>query len=69
MPLTVPSLSSKISSALDAVLGSPANPGQRDAVVEAIASAIISEIQENAVVVGETQVGNGTSPLREGAIL
>lgn len=62
MPLTKASLSSKLETELDDILGIPADPALRKKVLDAIAKAVVDEIQQNAVVstVG-TVTGGGSS--------
>lgn len=61
MALTKASLSTKLETEMTALLGAPADPVLRKKMLDAIAKAVVDEIQANAVVTGTSVVSGGSS--------
>ena len=61
MALTKASLSTKLETEMTALLGVPADPVLRKKMLDAIAKAVVDEIQANAVVTGTSVVSGGSS--------
>jgi hypothetical protein len=68
MPLSATRLGSEIKSALEAFFGTPEDDTKLSNVCNAIASAIVSEIQSNAQVMGTVESGQGAGGAITGTV-